>query len=260
MGMKFSDNLYNNETLEWLNGNYELGSDFASNNQVNIENNFDVDVDLEQFNEATIREEKRNSGCNDNHHDDHHDDCHDDHEHHHHDHDHDHDHDHHHERRGGRIVFTSRLISADGEPISGVRVFLLRLDKCGCDTKFCFVSSKITDRNGRAVFEGLRDGLYKVVQPMDRCVFRDPIYIPSDQVTINSNHREREITAVNRIRREVLANFNENRCCNNFNNGCGGFGNNCGGFGNNCCDGFGFDGFWILLLLFGFCGCGFWFI
>ncbi|GKU25721.1 prealbumin-like fold domain-containing protein [Clostridium folliculivorans] len=251
MGMKFSDNLYNNETLEWLNGNYELGSDFASNNQVNIENNFDVDVDVEQFNEATIREEKRNSGCKDNQHDQHHDDCHDDQ---HHDDCHD---DHHHERKGGKIVFTSRLISVDGEPISGVRVFLLRLDTCGCETKFCFVSSKITDRNGRAVFEGLRDGIYKVVQPIDKCVFRDPIYVPSDQVTIDRNHRERQVTAINRIRKEVLANFNQNRCCNNFNNCCGSFGNNCGGF-NDC--GCGFDGFWILLLLFGFCGCGFWFI
>ncbi|QAA34204.1 prealbumin-like fold domain-containing protein [Clostridium manihotivorum] len=255
MGMKFSDDLYNNDTLDWLNGNHEMGSKYNTSEEVDIQGDFDL-----EFSEQTIREEKHHDGCSNNN-NDHHDDC-DHHDHHddcdhHHDHhdgcDHHHDHhddcDHHHDHpavRGGRIEVTSKLGSDCGEPISGVKVYLFRIE----DYNLRFACFKITNKHGKVVFDGLRDGIYKVVQPMDKCIFRDPVYLPSDQVPIDRVHRDYNITVINRIRPSVLREFNDRRnCCNNNCNCCGGGWNN----------GWGCEGFWILLLLFGFCGCGFWF-
>lgn len=132
-------------------------------------------------------------------------------------------------RRGSITVF-SRLLSENGEPLEGVKVNLYKLSDCPR-----LVECKITDCQGKVVFDNLEEGSYRVIQIIDRNYFQKPCYIPWNEVNIDGNTRNSTITVVNRFNPSVI---NRNNCrCN-----------------NNCGDGL---EFLALILLFGFCGFGF---
>jgi Transthyretin-like protein len=116
----------------------------------------------------------------------------------------DHHHDHHdHDRRGerererGSIVVFSKFRSASGEPLSGVTVKLFRLTG-GCPQ---LISSKVTDCNGRVIFDNLPNGFFRVVEEIDKRFFQRPTYIPWNEVEINNVVRTATIIVVNRLRR-----------------------------------------------------------
>jgi hypothetical protein len=132
-------------------------------------------------------------------------------------------------RRGSITVF-SKLGTQDGEPLEGVKVNLYRLGDCPK-----LVQCEVTDCQGKVVFNNLEEGSYRVIQIIDRNYFQKPCYIPWNEVNIDGNTRNSTITVVNRLNPSVI---NRHRC-------------NCN---NNCDDGLG----WLaLILLFGFCGFGF---
>ncbi|MBL4932453.1 prealbumin-like fold domain-containing protein [Clostridium paridis] len=108
----------------------------------------------------------------------------------------DHHHDHHHEEKGSIVVY-SKFRSASGEPLSGVKVNLYRLTG-GCPK---LISSKITDCNGRVIFDNLPNGFYRVVEEIDKRFFQRPTYIPWNEVEINDVVKTATIIVVNRLRR-----------------------------------------------------------
>lgn len=128
----------------------------------------------------------------------------------------------------GKIEVTSYIVNSTAEPLSGVKVLLFRVD--GCSPKL--IDCKLTNFRGEVRFDNLNEGVYIISQPIDKCFFRNPIFIPGDKVVLNTKNREAEVAILNRLRR-----------CNN----------NCGNF---CCG----NGFWILFLLLLCGGCGFGFM
>ncbi|GIM27464.1 hypothetical protein CPJCM30710_01300 [Clostridium polyendosporum] len=99
-------------------------------------------------------------------------------------------------KRRGRIAVTSVLGCSEREPISGVTIVLFRVVGCSLE----FVDAEVTNANGRVVFNNLRDGIYKVVQLIRRCIFEEPIFLPTDQVTIDEDNREFDIIIINKIK------------------------------------------------------------
>lgn len=101
------------------------------------------------------------------------------------------------ERERGSIVVFSKFRSASGEPLSGVTVKLFRLTG-GCPQ---LISTKVTDCNGRVIFDNLPNGFFRVVQEIDNRFFQRPTYIPWNEVEINNVVRTATIIVVNRLRR-----------------------------------------------------------
>ena len=112
----------------------------------------------------------------------------------------------------GEIEVTSFIVvRGDLEPLSGVKVLLFKEDRCSPR----LIASKITDRRGEVEFNNLEEGTYIIAQPIDKCHFEHPIFIPSDRVVLNRENREAEVAIINRLRRRHHGHCH-NRCDNDF--------------------------------------------
>ena len=101
------------------------------------------------------------------------------------------------QRIKGKITVGVRLGDRKGKAISEAKVNLYALN--GLSPKL--VSSKLTDKNGIVVFDGLPEGSYRVIEIVNRKYFEKPTYIQWNEVTINKDLREESIIVVNRIKK-----------------------------------------------------------
>ena len=101
------------------------------------------------------------------------------------------------QRIKGKITVGVRLGDRKGKAISEAKVNLYALN--GLSPKL--VSSKLTDKNGIVVFDGLPEGSYRVIEIVNRKYFEKPTYIQWNEVTINEDLRKETIIIVNRIKK-----------------------------------------------------------
>lgn len=99
----------------------------------------------------------------------------------------------------GKITVYSRLGDPNGPLISSARINLYMLN--GVSPKL--VESKLTDKDGKVVFNNLIMGSYRIISIVDRKYFEKPTYINWNEVTIDSNLYEETITVVNRVKNKV---------------------------------------------------------
>lgn len=96
----------------------------------------------------------------------------------------------------GKIIVTSRLGGENGTVISSARINLYALN--GISPKL--IHSKLTDTNGIVIFDNLSKGSYRVIAIVDRKYFEKPTYIEWNEVTINEDLTEENITVINKIK------------------------------------------------------------
>lgn len=97
----------------------------------------------------------------------------------------------------GKIVVGVRLGDRKGKPISEAKVNLYALN--GISPKL--ISSKLSDKNGIVVFDGLPEGSYRVIEIVNRRYFEKPTYIQWNEVTISKDLREESIIVINRLKK-----------------------------------------------------------
>lgn len=97
----------------------------------------------------------------------------------------------------GKIIVGVRLGDRKGKPISDAKVNLYALN--GLSPKL--VSSKLSDRNGIVVFDGLPEGSYRVIEIVNRRYFEKPTYIQWNEVTISKDLKEESIIIINRLKK-----------------------------------------------------------
>lgn len=98
--------------------------------------------------------------------------------------------------RMGKVEAFSFLNCVDGEAISGVP-FNLYLIEDGCEK---LVASKKTDKCGRVEFNCLKNGLYRIQQVVDECVFECPEYFPGREFCITDRTKCQKIVVINKLR------------------------------------------------------------
>ena len=103
------------------------------------------------------------------------------------------------QRVKGKIIVGVRLGDRRGKAISEAKINLYALN--GLSPRL--VSSKLTDKNGIVVFDGLPEGSYSVIEIINRKYFEKPTYIQWNEVTINKDLREESIIVVNRIKKHL---------------------------------------------------------
>lgn len=114
--------------------------------------------------------------------------------------------------RRGKITVYSRFNLESGEPLEGVKVNLYKLNECPK-----LVDTKITDCQGKVVFDNLEEGSYRVIQVIDRNYFQKPRYIPWNEVNIDEYTRNSTIIVINCLNNNC--NRNNCRCNRNCDNG-----------------------------------------
>lgn len=97
----------------------------------------------------------------------------------------------------GRVEAFSFLDCVDGEPISGV-LFNLFLIEDGCER---LIASKRTDRCGKVEFNCLKNGLYRIQQVVDECIFECPEYYPGREFCITDRTKCQRIVVINKLRK-----------------------------------------------------------
>lgn len=96
----------------------------------------------------------------------------------------------------GKIIVYTRLGDPKGPLISSAKINLYMLN--GISPKL--ICSKLTDSEGKVIFDNLEAASYRVISIVDRKYFEKPTYINWNEVTIDSNLNEEIITVVNRIK------------------------------------------------------------
>lgn len=96
----------------------------------------------------------------------------------------------------GEIIVYSRLGNPNGPHISSAKINLYMIN--GISPKL--ICSKLTDSEGKVVFDNLEMGSYRVISIVDRKYFEKPTYINWNEVTIDSNLNKETITVINRIK------------------------------------------------------------
>ncbi|MGL5765208.1 MAG: hypothetical protein ACRCX8_06135 [Sarcina sp.] len=96
----------------------------------------------------------------------------------------------------GRVEVFSLLNCSEGDPISGVPFNLYLIEK-GCEK---LVASKKTDCHGKVEFNCLENGLYRVQQIVDECVFECPEYYPGKEFCITEATKCQRIYVINKLR------------------------------------------------------------
>ena len=95
-----------------------------------------------------------------------------------------------------KIIVQSRLGSITGEVISKAKINLYMLN--GISPKL--VDSKLTDKNGIAIFDKLDHGSYRIIAIVDKKYFQKPSYITWNEITIHSNTQTETITVINKVK------------------------------------------------------------
>ncbi|SHE72670.1 MSCRAMM family protein [Clostridium fallax] len=96
----------------------------------------------------------------------------------------------------GEIVVETLIKCNCLEPLAGARVNLYKINGCKSE----LIASKLSDCDGRVVFDELNDGNYRVVEFVDRCMFEKPEYCPYNEVKISACNRTEKITIINRLK------------------------------------------------------------
>ncbi|MBD7914185.1 calcium-binding protein [Clostridium sp. Sa3CUN1] len=100
------------------------------------------------------------------------------------------------EEKKGIIEVYSKLGSREGLELRGARINLYLLN--GVSPKL--YDSKFTDSIGKVTFNNLPNGCYRIIAIVDRRYFEKPIYYNWNEVTIDSNNKEKSIVVVNKIK------------------------------------------------------------
>lgn len=98
--------------------------------------------------------------------------------------------------RKGRIEVLVKLDDKNGIEIKGAKINLYELNGV-CPKLY---ESKLTDCNGKAIFEDLENGCYRVISLVDRRYFEKPTYITWNEVTIDDCVKDACICVVNKIK------------------------------------------------------------
>ena len=96
----------------------------------------------------------------------------------------------------GKIYVTSRLANKNKTRISSAKINLYKLN--GVSPKL--VDNKYTDNDGKVIFDNLKKGSYRVIAIVDRKYFEKPTYTPWNEVTIDSETKEKSIEVINKIK------------------------------------------------------------
>lgn len=96
----------------------------------------------------------------------------------------------------GKIIVKSIIDYGKKEILSGVKINLYKINGLSP----VLIKTAWTDKSGKAVFDNVKDGCYRVIEIVDKKYFEKPKYMNWNEITINSNNNEEKILIINKIR------------------------------------------------------------
>lgn len=100
----------------------------------------------------------------------------------------------------GEIIVTSVLDCGEHEILQGVKINLYKINGLSP----ILIKSKITDDEGKAVFSGIEEGCYRIIEIIDKKYFEKPKYINWNEIIIDKQNYKQKVVIVNKIKKNVL--------------------------------------------------------
>lgn len=97
----------------------------------------------------------------------------------------------------GEIVVISIMDCEESEFIQGVKINLYKISGLSP----VLIESKITDNQGKAVFKGLKNGCYRVIEIVDKRYFEKPKYVNWNELIIDDTNKSQKVIVSNKIRK-----------------------------------------------------------
>ena len=94
----------------------------------------------------------------------------------------------------GKIVVTSIFEREEHELLKGVKINLYKISGLSP----VLVESKITDDEGKVIFQGIENGCYRIIEIVDKRYFEKPKYIKWNEFTIDDVNKEQKIVVINK--------------------------------------------------------------
>ena len=102
----------------------------------------------------------------------------------------------------GEIVVTSILDCGEHEYLQGVKINLYKINGLSP----VLVESRTTDEKGNAIFLGIEEGCYRIIEIVDKRYFEKPKYINWNEIIIDSINKNQKVVVVNKIKKFVAQN------------------------------------------------------
>jgi uncharacterized surface anchored protein len=94
----------------------------------------------------------------------------------------------------GKIVVISIFECEEHESLEGVKINLYKISGLAP----VLIQSKITDYEGKVIFEGIENGCYRIIEIVDKRYFDKPKYIKWNEFTIDDLNKEQKIVVINK--------------------------------------------------------------
>ncbi len=106
----------------------------------------------------------------------------------------------------GKIVVTSILECEKNELLEGMKINLYKISGLSP----ILVESKITDIEGKVIFEGIENGCYRIIAIVDKRYFEKPKYIKWNEFTIDDTNKEQKVVIINKNKLPTMENKHSN--------------------------------------------------
>lgn len=104
--------------------------------------------------------------------------------------------------KDGKITVTSIIDCGEHDYLQGVKINLYKINGLSP----ILIKSMVTDEKGQAVFSGIEDGCYRIIEIIDKKYFEKPKYINWNEIIIDSNNRNPTIIIVNKLKSSISQN------------------------------------------------------
>lgn len=108
-------------------------------------------------------------------------------------------------RGNGKIVVISILECEEHELLQGVKINLYKISGLSP----VLIESKITDDEGKVIFQGIENGCYRIIEIVDKRYFEKPKYVEWNEFTIDDVNKEQKIVVINK--NKLLSKQNKHR-------------------------------------------------
>lgn len=93
----------------------------------------------------------------------------------------------------GKIVVNVFFENTKNEKMIGIKINLYRINGVSPQLE----DSKITDSNGQVIFDNLSHGNYRIIEIINKEIYKKPIYKPWNEVNISNYNKEAVIDIIN---------------------------------------------------------------
>lgn len=100
----------------------------------------------------------------------------------------------------GEIMVISVLECEGNELLEGLKINLYKISGLSP----ILIETKITDKEGKVIFQGVENGCYRVIEIINKHCFEKPKYVKWNEFTIDDANKKQKVIIINKIKKSEV--------------------------------------------------------